>query len=86
MNAWAKHMMVENVKMISRWIREPKIHGMSLGKNHLGFVTEAGDTWQLINNGVVEAWWQELTNNDGEDNDPLNHPEYDGIFRSTPSQ
>jgi len=44
---------------------------MLVGKNHLGFGNRSWRYMAVINNGVVEAWWQEPgINNDGEDNDP----------------
>ena len=72
MNAWAKHMMVKNVKMIPDGSGNfTRFMGMLVGKNHLGFGNRSWRYMAVINNGVVEAWWQEPgINNDGEDNDP----------------
>ena len=45
--------------------------GMLIGKNHLGFGLRSWRFMCVINDGVVEQWWQEPgINNDGLDEDP----------------
>ena len=72
MNAWAKHMGIKHVKMIPDGSGNfTRFMGMLIGKNHLGFGMRSWRYMCVINNGVVEAWWEEPgINNDGEDDDP----------------
>ena len=72
MNAWSKYMGVKNVKMIPDGSGNfTRFMGMLVGKNHLGFGNRSWRYMCVIDNGVVEAWWEEPgINNDGEDNDP----------------
>ena len=72
MNAWAEHMRIKYVKMIPDGSGNfPRFMGMLVGKNHLGFGNRSWRYMCVINNGVVEKWWQEPgINNEGTDDDP----------------
>ena len=72
MNAWAKHQDIQNVKVIPDGSGNfTRYMGMLIGKNHLGFGLRSWRYMAVINDGVVEKWWQEPgINNDGEDDDP----------------
>ena len=72
MNAWAEKMQIQNVKMIPDGSGNfTRFMGMLIGKNHLGFGMRSWRYMAVINDGVVEHWWQEPgINNDGEDDDP----------------
>ena len=72
MNAWAEHMKVKNVKMIPDGSGNfTRFMGMLIGKNHLGFGMRSWRYMAVINDGVVEKWWQEPgINNEGLDDDP----------------
>jgi thioredoxin-dependent peroxiredoxin len=72
MNAWAKAQSVERVKVIPDGSGNmTRFMGMLIGKNHLGFGSRSWRFMAIINDGVVEKWWQEPgINNDGEDEDP----------------
>ena len=72
MNAWANHMKIKNVKMIPDGSGNfTRFMGMLVGKNHLGFGNRSWRYMCVINNGVVEKWWQEPgINNEGTDDDP----------------
>ena len=72
MNAWANHMKIQNVKMIPDGSGNfTRFMGMLIGKNHLGFGNRSWRYMAVINNGVVERWWQEPgINNEGIDDDP----------------
>ena len=72
MNAWAKHQNIQNVKVIPDGSGNfTRYMGMLIGKNHLGFGLRSWRYMAVINDGVVEKWWQEPgINNDGEDDDP----------------
>ena len=72
MNAWADHMGIEKVKMIPDGSGNfTRFMGMLIGKNHLGFGNRSWRYMAVIDNGVVEKWWQEPgINNEGTDDDP----------------
>ena len=72
MNAWAKHQNIQNVKCIPDGSGNfTRYMGMLIGKNHLGFGLRSWRYMCIINDGVVEKWWQEPgINNDGLDDDP----------------
>ena len=72
MNAWASHMKIQNVKMIPDGSGNfTRFMGMLIGKNHLGFGNRSWRYMAVVNDGVVERWWQEPgINNEGTDDDP----------------
>ena len=72
MNAWAKHMGIKDVKLIPDGSGNfTRFMGMLIGKNHLGFGMRSWRYMAVINDGVVEKWWQEPgINNSGSDDDP----------------
>ena len=72
MNAWAKQQCVERVTVIPDGSGNfTRFMGMLIGKNHLGFGNRSWRYMAIVNDGVVEKWWQEPgINNDGVDDDP----------------
>ena len=72
MNAWAKKMNISNVKVISDGSGLfTKYMGMLISKDHDGFGQRSWRYMAIINDGVVEKWWQEPgINNSGSDDDP----------------
>ena len=72
MNAWAKQQGIKNVKCIPDGSGNfTRYMGMLIGKNHLGFGNRSWRYMAVINDGIVEKWWQEPgINNDGVDDDP----------------
>jgi peroxiredoxin len=72
MNAWAKAQVIQNVKCIPDGSGNmTRFLGMLIGKNHLGFGLRSWRFMCIVNDGVVEQWWQEPgINNDGADDDP----------------
>ena len=62
MNAWRDHMGIEKVKFIPDGSGNfTRFMGMLIGKRYMA----------VINNGVVEKWFQEAgINNEGKDDDP----------------
>ena len=72
MNAWGNHMGIEQVKMIPDGSGNfTRFMGMLIGKNHLGFGMRSWRYMAVIDDGVVEKWWQEPgINNEGLDDDP----------------
>ena len=72
MNAWAKKMNISNVKVIPDGSGLfTKYMGMLISKDHDGFGQRSWRYMAIINDGVVEKWWQEPgINNIGSDDDP----------------
>ena len=72
MNAWAEHMKIKHVKMIPDGSGNfTRFMGMLIGKNHLGSGMRSWRYMAIINDGVIERWWQEPgINNEGLDDDP----------------
>ena len=72
MNAWAKKMNISNVKVLPDGSGLfTKFMGMLISKDHDGFGQRSWRYMAIINDGVVEKWWQEPgINNIGSDDDP----------------
>ena len=72
MNAWARDLEIQNVKMIPDGSGNfTRFMGMLIGKNHLGFGNRSWRYMAVINDGVIEKWFQEPgINNEGIDDDP----------------
>tara|TARA_Y100000766_G_scaffold255746_1_gene242048 strand:- start:100 stop:645 length:546 start_codon:yes stop_codon:yes gene_type:complete len=72
MNAWAKKMNISNVKVLPDGSGLfTKYMGMLISKDHDGFGQRSWRYMAIINDGVVEKWWQEPgINNSGSDDDP----------------
>jgi peroxiredoxin len=72
MNAWAKKMNISNIKLIPDGSGLfTKYMGMLIAKDQNGFGQRSWRYMAIINDGVVEKWWQEPgINNTGSDNDP----------------
>ena len=72
MNAWAEVLKIKNVKVIPDGSGNfTRYMGMLIGKNHVGFGMRSWRYMAVINDGIVEQWWQEPgINNEGSDADP----------------
>ncbi len=72
MNAWAEVLDIKNVKVIPDGSGNlTRYMGMLVGKNHVGFGNRSWRYMAVINDGIVEQWWQEPgINNEGSDSDP----------------
>ena len=72
MNAWAKKMNISNVKVIPDGSGLfTKYMGMLISKDHDGFGQRSWRYMAVINDRIVEKWWQEPgINNSGSDDDP----------------
>ena len=83
MNAWGKQMGIEQVKMIPDGSGNfTRFMGMLIGKNHLGFGMRSWRYMAIINDGVIERWWQEPgINNEGLDDDPYIESTPDNIIK-----
>ena len=72
MNAWADKLKIKNIKLIPDGSGLfTKFMGMLVSKDHNGFGQRSWRYMAIINNGIIEKWWQEPgINNDGSDDDP----------------
>ena len=70
MNEWAKKMNISNIKLIPDGSGLfTKYIGMLITKD--GFGQRSWRYMAIINDGIVEKWWQEQgINNESADNDP----------------
>lgn len=72
MNAWGEKLKIKNIKLIPDGSGLfTKFMGMLVSKDHNGFGQRSWRYMAIINNGIIEKWWQEPgINNDGSDDDP----------------
>ncbi len=71
MNAWGKSQNLENVKLIPDGSGEfTRKMGMLVDKNNLGFGMRSWRYAAIVNNGVVEAWFEESGYSDNCESDP----------------
>ena len=72
MNAWADQQKLRKVKVLPDGNADfTRSMGMLVDKKHVGFGLRSWRYSAIINDGVVEKWWQEDgMNNDGSDPDP----------------
>ena len=72
MNAWAVHKKLTKVKLLPDGNGDfTRQMGMIIDKRHIGFGLRSWRYSTIIDNGVIEKWWQEPgINNEGTDTDP----------------
>jgi thioredoxin-dependent peroxiredoxin len=71
MNAWARNQELENVKVIPDGSGEfTRLMGMLVQKDNLGFGARSWRYAAVINDGVVEAWFEEPGRADNHGEDP----------------
>ena len=72
MNAWADQQKLRKVKVLPDGNADfTRSMGMLVEKKHVGFGQRSWRYCAIINDGVVEKWWQEDgMNNEGSDPDP----------------
>ena len=72
MNAWADQQKLKNVKVLPDGNADfTRSMGMLVKKNHVGFGMRSWRYCTIINDGIIEKWWQESGINDyGTDLDP----------------
>jgi len=78
MNAWARAQNLENVQVIPDGSGEfTRRIGMLVAKDNLGFGNRSWRYAAIVNDGVVEAWFEEpgLCDNHGEDPYGVSSPE-----------
>ncbi len=69
---WAKHLGVSKVRLVPDGSGAfTRRMGMLINKDHLGFGYRSWRYMMIVNDGVIEKWWQEPGINDqGSDDDP----------------
>ena len=72
MNAWADQQKLKKIKVLPDGNADfTRSMGMLVQKNHVGFGMRSWRYCTIINDGIVEKWWQEAgLNNIGNDDDP----------------
>lgn len=71
MNAWGKSQNLENVKLIPDGSGEfTRKMGMLVAKDNLGFGMRSWRYAAIVNDGVVEQWFEEEGYSDNSDTDP----------------
>jgi len=72
MNAWADQEKLKKIKVLPDGNRDfTRSMGMLICKNYVGFGMRSWRYCLIINDGIVEKWWQEVgINNAGNDPDP----------------
>ena len=85
MNKWAETVVdggLQNVKVIPDGSGNfTRYMGMLVGKNHVGFGNRSWRYMAVINDGIVEQWWQEPgINNEGSDSDPYGQTTPDNMI------
>jgi len=69
---WGKKLGVSKVRLVPDGSGHfTRRMGMLINKDHLGFGYRSWRYMMVVNDGVIEKWWQEPgINDDGSDNDP----------------
>ncbi|HEY8572232.1 peroxiredoxin [Phenylobacterium sp.] len=72
MYQWGKHLGIEKVRLIPDGSGHfTRRLGMLIDKDHLGFGYRSWRYMMVVNDGVIERWWQEPgINDEGSDDDP----------------
>lgn len=71
MNAWAKQQELKNVKVIPDGSGQfTRLMGMLVDKDNLGFGARSWRYAMVVNDGVIEAWFEEPVRVDNCDSDP----------------
>ncbi|WP_026618724.1 thioredoxin-dependent peroxiredoxin [Ensifer sp. WSM1721] len=87
MNAWGKSQGLENVKLIPDGSGEfTRKIGMLVAKDNLGFGMRSWRYAAVINNGVVEQWFEEEGYSDNCDSDPYGISSPQNILAALKSQ
>ncbi|SDA93125.1 peroxiredoxin [Sinorhizobium sp. NFACC03] len=87
MNAWGKSQGLENVKLIPDGSGEfTRKMGMLVAKDNLGFGMRSWRYAAVVNNGVVEQWFEEEGYSDNCDSDPYGVSSPQNILETLKSQ
>lgn len=71
MNAWARQQELENVQVIPDGSAQfTRLMGMLVSKDNLGFGDRSWRYAMVVNNGVIEAWFEEPGREDNCGSDP----------------
>ncbi|MEP4378154.1 MAG: peroxiredoxin [Alphaproteobacteria bacterium] len=81
MNAWGKQQGLENVKLIPDGSGEfTRKMGMLVSKDNLGFGMRSWRYAAIVNDGVVEAWFEEPGYGDNAEDDPYGESSPENIL------
>jgi len=82
MNAWAKQQNIQKVKVIPDGSgRFTEAMGMLVDKDNLGFGWRSWRYAAVVNNGVVEKWFEEPGKRDNADSDPYGETSPQNILK-----
>lgn len=82
MNAWAKSQKLEHVKVIPDGSGLfTRLMGQLVNKDNLGFGQRSWRYAMIVNNGVVEAWFEEPGREDNCASDPYNETSPENLLR-----
>ena len=71
MNAWARNQELENVKVIPDGSGDfTRLMGMLVAKDNLGFGARSWRYAAIVNDGIIEAWFEEPGREDNHGADP----------------
>lgn len=84
MNAWAKDQQLKNIKVIPDGNGElTAFMGMLIDKRHLGFGMRSWRYAMVVNDGIVEMWFEEPgINNVGSDTDPYGETSPENVLKA----
>lgn len=81
MNAWAQHLGINNIKVIADGNGEfTRQMGMLVEKSNLGFGYRSWRYAMVVNNGVVESWFEEPGRSDNAGDDPYGETSPDNVM------
>ena len=82
MNSWAEHLGIKNVKVVpdgaGTFTRQM---GMLVDKTNIGFGYRSWRYAAVVNNGVVEAWFEEPGRIDNADSDPYGETSPENVMK-----
>lgn len=82
MNKWAEHQGIKNVKVIPDGSGEfTRKMGMLVAKDNLGFGMRSWRYGAIVNDGVIEAWFEEPGFEDNCGSDPYGESSPDNIMK-----
>jgi thioredoxin-dependent peroxiredoxin len=83
MNAWADHQKLKKVKVLPDGNADfTRSMGMLVEKKHVGFGQRSWRYCAIIDDGIIEKWWQEDgMNNEGSDKDPYEQTTPDNCLK-----
>lgn len=82
MNSWAQHLGIKNVKAVPDGAGTfTRMMGMLVNKDNIGFGPRSWRYAAVVNNGVVEAWFEEPGRTDNGDSDPYGETSPENVMK-----